>query len=117
MREKVQSTAVDPDFAQEVDAVFVSEVRAAMEEIQDHLQSANFLRRVLRLATDSIGPAALGLAAFQMQQLPTLVKIGLTATAELAQSATSWQASSTGRTSARGHELYFIYRTQLRLER
>jgi hypothetical protein len=116
MRERIHSTALDPGFAEEVDAIFVSEVRAAMEEIQDHLRSSNFLRRVLRLSTDSIGPAALGLAAFQMPQLPALVKIGLTATAELAQAATSWQASSTGRNAARGHELYFLYRTQLRLE-
>jgi len=115
MREKIHSAALDPDFAEEVDAIFVSEVRAAMEEIQDHLQSSNFLRRVFRLGTDSIGPAALGLAAFQIQQLPALVRIGLTTTAELAQATTSWQASSSGRASARGHDLYFLYRTELRL--
>jgi hypothetical protein len=116
MRETIHSTALDPDFAEEVDTVFVSEVRAAMEEIQDRLKSSNFLRRVLRLSSDSIGPAALGLAAYPIQELPLLIKLGLTATAELATAASSWQSTSSGRDGARGHELYFLYRTQLRLE-
>jgi len=116
MRQDLESTALDQEFPEELDAIFVSEVRAAMEEIQEALGASSLIRRLSGIAAASVGSAALGLALVAGLHLPGLVAAGVAGLAETAAIADSLGATAAGRRTASGHELFFLYRTQLRLE-
>jgi hypothetical protein len=115
MRERIVSSALDPQFDEEVNELFVSEVRAAIEDIQSAMDASGLRTRLIAGANQQIAVAAVGLGIFQIQQLPLLVKVGVTGAAATVAAVAGSQSVSQGKKEAEGNDLFFLYRTEVEL--
>jgi len=116
MREGIGSSALDADFAQEVERVFLAEVRAAVEDIQAAMDASSLGRRLVAAGNKQVGVAALSLGMFQITDWPLLVKVGVTGVAATVATAAGWQSASEGKRQAEGNDLFFLYRTERELD-
>jgi hypothetical protein len=116
MRERIGSSALDPEFAPEVERVFLSEVRAAVEDIQAAMDASSLGKRLIAAGNKQVGVAALSLGMFQMTEWPLLVKVGVTGVAATVATAAGWQSALEGKRHAEGNDLFFLYRTERELD-
>jgi hypothetical protein len=117
LREGIESSPLDDEFAEEVDKVFVSEVRAAIEEIQSALRSSSFGKRLIAQGNAQIASGALALGVVAMEHWPLLVKVAVAGTAAAVSAAAAHQSFSSAKQQAQGNDLFFLYRTELELGR
>ena len=116
LREGIGSSPLDDEFAQEVDRIFVSEVRAAIEEIQSALRSSSLGKRLIADGNAQIGVGALALSMVAMQQWPLLVKVAVAGTAAAVSATAANQSLSSATQEAQGNDLFFLYRTERELD-
>ena len=115
LREGIESSPLDGAFAEEVDKVFVAEVRAAIEDIQSALRSSSFGKRLIAQGNAQIASGALALGVVAMQQWPLLVKVAVAGTAVAVSAVAAHQSFSSAKQQAQGNDLFFLYRTEREL--
>jgi hypothetical protein len=116
LRDGIASSPLDDEFAEEVDTVFVSEVRSAVEDIQSALGSSSFGKRLIAQGKAQVTSGALALGVVAAQQWPLLVKIAVGGTAAAVSAAAANQSASSAQQQAQGNDLFFLYRTELELD-
>jgi hypothetical protein len=116
MERLIQSAAHEPDFAAEVEDLYIEKVAPALLEIAELARNNSYLRQLMRAAVGDAKPiltSVLTMGVLALGGLPGLVAAALGAGVPAAAAAVraAW-ASGEGQSALETHHLFFLYRTE-----